>query len=111
MMAVFAEGTTAAGADLAHLLQQELREVLDHYEALKHRNGRLDFLDLMVRCRDLLRDHGDARRYFQGAFDCLFVDELQDTDPLQAEILLLLAADDPEETQWRQTRPVPGQLF
>ena len=100
-----------AGADLAHLLQQELGDVLVEYEALKLKSGRLDFLDLLVRCRDLLRDHGAARRYFQGLFDCLFVDELQDTDPLQAEILLLLSADDAEEVRYRHVRPVAGKLF
>src|SRR5258707_7840496 len=30
---------------------------------------------------------------------------------LQAEILLLLAADDPRETDWRAARPIPGKLF
>src|SRR5690606_5972040 len=44
-------------------------------------------------------------------FSHLFVDELQDTDPLQLEILLLLAADDPAESDWRRTRPVAGKLF
>ncbi|MGH9373396.1 MAG: UvrD-helicase domain-containing protein, partial [Vicinamibacterales bacterium] len=39
------------------------------------------------------------------------VDEFQDTDPLQAELLLLLAADDEDETDWRRARPVPGRLF
>ena len=41
----------------------------------------------------------------------IFVDEFQDTDPLQAEILLLLAADDPAEPDWRARTPVPGKLF
>src|SRR5262249_50402344 len=40
-----------------------------------------------------------------------FIDEFQDTDPLQAEILLLLAADDPSVTDWRAVRPLPGKLF
>ena len=30
----------------------------------------------------------------------IFVDEFQDTDPLQAEILILLSADDPAENDW-----------
>src|SRR4030095_2390135 len=37
--------------------------------------------------------------------------EFQDTDPLQSEILMLLAADDPDEQNWRNARPVPGKLF
>jgi ATP-dependent exoDNAse (exonuclease V) beta subunit len=46
-----------------------------------------------------------------GVFTHFFVDEFQDTDPLQAEILLLLAADDAAETDWHNVRPVPGKLF
>jgi ATP-dependent helicase/nuclease subunit A len=38
-------------------------------------------------------------------------DEFQDTDPLQAEILLLLAADNPAASDWRAVKPVPGKLF
>ena len=60
----------------------------------KARAAALDFLDLLLRARDLLRDHADVRAEFQRRFTHLFVDEFQDTDPLQAEILLLLAADD-----------------
>jgi hypothetical protein len=41
----------------------------------------------------------------------VFVDEFQDTDPLQAEILLLLCADDPSDATWTAFRPVPGKLF
>ena len=52
-----------------------------------------------------------APRRFQQRFTRLFVDEFQDTDPLQAEILLLLAADDAAVTDWRRVRPVPGKLF
>ena len=50
-------------------------------------------------------------RELQQRFTHFFVDEFQDTDPLQAEILLLLAADDPGETDWRAARPIPGKLF
>src|SRR5206468_3690402 len=51
------------------------------------------------------------RRYFQERFSHIFVDEFQDTDPLQAAILLLLAASDPGETDWLATEPAPGKLF
>ena len=51
------------------------------------------------------------RRGFQRRFKRIFVDEFQDTDPLQAEILLLLAADNDDETDWRRARPRPGTLF
>src|SRR5205823_12153734 len=78
---------------------------------LKRRTGALDFVDLLLRARDLLARHPQVRRAFQSRFTHLFVDEFQDTDPLQAEILLLLAADDPAECDWRRVKPVPGKLF
>ena len=100
-----------ADADLAALLQVELRAPIEAYAGLKRDAGRLDFVDLLLRARDLVRDHADVRADFQRRFTRIFVDEFQDTDPLQAEILLLLAADDPAERDWRRVRPAAGKLF
>ncbi|MGH7790592.1 MAG: UvrD-helicase domain-containing protein, partial [Candidatus Binatia bacterium] len=101
----------AADADLAAALHGELRGPIERYEGLKTRTGGLDFVDLLVRARDLLRDCAAVRADFQQRFTHLFVDEFQDTDPLQAEILLLLAADDPAVDDWRAARPAAGKLF
>ena len=100
-----------ADADLAALLQQELRGIIDGYEALKRRSGRLDFMDLLLRTRALVREHRTVREDFQARFKRIFVDEFQDTDPLQAEILLLLSSDDLNVTDWRKATPIPGKLF
>ena len=101
----------AADADLAAALQQELMSAVEHYEELKARGGSLDFLDLLLKARDLVKSDETVRRGFQKRFTHIFVDEFQDTDPLQAEILLLLAAADPSQTDWRAVTPVPGRLF
>ena len=98
-------------ADLAAALRGELRGAVDRYEVLKRQRGALDFIDLLVRARDLLRDAGAVRAAFQARFTHLFVDEFQDTDPLQAEILLLLAAGDAAVRDWRDAVPLPGKLF
>jgi ATP-dependent exoDNAse (exonuclease V) beta subunit len=100
-----------ADADLAALLRDELQGSIERYEVLKAGRGALDFLDLLLRATALVRERADVRREFQQRFRCLFVDEFQDTDPLQAELLLLLAADDPQQASWRQVRPEPGKLF
>ncbi len=98
-------------ADLAPLLREELRPVVAAYQRSKQRAGCLDFLDLLIRARDLLRERGEVRAAHQERLSHLFVDEFQDTDPLQAEILLLLAASDPAETRWREIAVRPGKLF
>ncbi len=100
-----------SGADLAACLREDLRPVVAAYEARKQRDGRLDFLDLLIRARNLVRDDREVRSELQGRCSHFFVDEFQDTDPLQAEILLLLSADDPEANDWRNLRPVAGKLF
>lgn len=99
-----------ADADLAARLRDELWEVVGLYQQAKQRAGQLDFMDLLLRARDLLR-RGEARAELQKVYTRLFMDEFQDTDPLQAEILLLLAAADPAQGDWRKATPAPGKLF
>ena len=111
LLAELDEFQRAADCDLAALLHDELHAAVVRYEELKGRAGALDFVDLLLRARDLLVEHERVRRTFQSRFTHIFVDEFQDTDPLQAEILLLLAADDPRERDWHRITPVPGKLF
>ena len=100
-----------ADADLAALLFVELSPVIGIYESLKARAGKLDFLDLLVLTRDLLRREKSVRVGLQRRFTHLLVDEFQDTDPLQAEMLFLLAADDPDEADPDRAQVVAGKLF
>jgi ATP-dependent helicase/nuclease subunit A len=101
----------AADADLAAILRGEMWDLVIQYDRLKRRAGKLDFVDLLLVSRDLVRDKPDVRRYLQDRFTHIFIDEFQDTDPLQAEILLLLAADNPAESDWLKIAPTPGKLF
>ena len=100
----------AADADLAAQLRDDLWELVELYQEAKHRVGQVDFNDLLFRARDLLQND-NARAYFQSRFDRIFVDEFQDTDPVQAEVLLLLAANDVTFRNWQQVNPRPGKLF
>lgn len=100
-----------AGANLAPILRDELWPVVGYYDELKRRAGRLDFVDLLLLARDLVRDNNAVRVELQERFSHIFIDEFQDTDPLQAEILMLLAADDPAAANWLSVTPVPGKLF
>ncbi|MCU1384752.1 MAG: addA 1 [Acidobacteria bacterium] len=82
-----------ADADLAACLQQELAGATARYQQLKQAAGALDFTDLLARARDLITSNAEVRAHLQQKFTRIFVDEFQDTDPIQAAILLLLAND------------------
>ena len=99
-----------ANADLAALLHDELRGAIEHYEEQKRRIGALDFVDLLICVRDLLHKHESVRRYFQRILTHIFIDEFQDTDPIQVEVLMLLASEDPA-ADWRRATPKAGKLF
>ncbi len=106
------EALHRARTDLAHELGPWIRDgFVAACQQEKAARRLLDFNDLLITCRDMLRDSAAARAAFQERFDCLLVDEFQDTDPLQAEIVFLLASDDPAQSDWRRARPRPGKLF
>lgn len=86
----------------------EAREI---YDELRRERAQLNFQDLLIKAAGLLRDKPHVRRYFASRFTHLLVDEFQDTDPIQAEVMVLLTADDAEEADWRACRPRPGSLF
>jgi len=81
------------------------------YDRLRAERGGLSFQDLLCKAVRLLAGHSDVRRSFRQRYTHILVDEFQDTDPVQAEMLLLLTAGDPDETDWRKCVPVPGSLF
>ena len=81
------------------------------YDRLRRERNALNFQDLLLLSVALLRDKPEIRRYFRERFTHLLVDEFQDTDPIQAEVMLLLTAEDVRETNWQACRPVPGSLF
>ncbi len=99
-----------SNADLAALLREDLRGLIEDYEAAKQKAGMLDFDDLLLRTQGLLRDHAEVREELGGRFRHIVVDEYQDTDPMQTEIVLLLTAPEPPGGDWRTAIPVPGSL-
>jgi ATP-dependent exoDNAse (exonuclease V) beta subunit len=80
------------------------------YEKVKARRQQLDQLDLLVKLRDLLARDKSARGEYQQRFDHIFVDEFQDTDPLQAEIVLYLCEREPRAERWEDVILAGGKL-
>jgi ATP-dependent helicase/nuclease subunit A len=78
----------------------------------RRRNGELEFHDLLVLARDLLRTRPDVRRALHERFPRILIDEFQDTDPLQVELAALLAhSGEQGPVSWDQAATEAGRLF
>jgi ATP-dependent helicase/nuclease subunit A len=82
-----------AGRD-RELLQELLQGFERCYQAAKDRESALDYDDLQLRARDLLRDDESIRAREQLRFRQVCVDEFQDTNRLQCELIDLVARDE-----------------
>ena len=76
------------GLALVRLFQN----VLNEYEDKKSESGVLDFEDILLKTRELLKVKS-VRESLSGKFKYLLVDEYQDTNEIQYEILLPLLED------------------
>ncbi len=79
---------------------------------LRLAKGLLDYDDLLIYTRNMLRDDVTAREYFKNRYDYILVDEFQDTDPLQAEIVFFLSERTGQSADsWETANVEHGKLF
>jgi ATP-dependent exoDNAse (exonuclease V) beta subunit len=82
-------------AERDRALLQELLTCFDEaYREAKDRESAVDFEDLQLRARDLLRSDEEIRERERWRLRSIMVDEFQDTNRLQCELVDLLAPDD-----------------
>lgn len=70
---------------------EEIAELAQRYRKRKRENNALDFDDLLLYWRDLLKNFPEVRDYYSGKFRHVLVDEYQDTNLIQAELIDILA--------------------
>jgi ATP-dependent exoDNAse (exonuclease V) beta subunit len=91
-------------------ISAEIDEALEEYTAFKRAAAVLDFDDLLEKARALVREHDDVRRALGERYRHIFVDEFQDTDPIQTEVLFRIAAED-RGKHWQDGMLRAGALF
>lgn len=64
--------------------------ILNAYENTKLSQGNLDFSDLQLKTRDLLRNNEEIRKRLVERHQYYMIDEYQDTNELQYELVMLL---------------------
>ena len=65
-------------------------EVYRRYNEMLEQNNSVDFDDILLLARDLLKKFPDIRRHYQQVFDYILIDEFQDSNAIQNEIIDLL---------------------
>ena len=101
----------------AHRLGSALRATTLAAADRRRADGRLEFHDLLVLARKVLRDPVQGpvvRAALHERYQRLLLDEFQDTDPIQIELAVRIAAAEPEhadEDAWRDVDVAPGRLF
>ena len=83
----------AAAVPVLACLDDLLRAFATAYAAAKRARSAVDFSDLELVARDLLRDQPAVAAALRERFARVMVDEFQDTNPLQLELLELLGVD------------------
>lgn len=76
-------------ADFEQLLNQ-IQRVKDHYQGKKQNQNLMDFNDLLLNWRLLLKEYPEVRESLDQRFKYVLVDEFQDTSPVQGDIICLL---------------------
>jgi len=81
-------------ADYPFLIDQldEITALAQAYDRYKRERGLLDYDDLLYRLAELLEHHPERQQQLSRACRYIMVDEYQDTNPIQARLVRLLAA-------------------
>lgn len=95
---------------LDSMLRLIVEEFLPEWQQQKRTRGYLDFDDQLHCAHELLSKSPSARTEFQNRYVALLVDEFQDTDPIQWQIIRLLAAS-PQDTDATAETIRQGRLF
>lgn len=100
----------------AHRIAVELRRTTLEAAEARRASGQLAFHDLLVLARSLVSRHPHVRARLHARYTHLLLDEFQDTDPIQIEIAVRIAAARPEAPEsgtlpWHEVEVAPGHLF
>lgn len=71
--------------------QAEFVHLFDTYKKEMNRHRLLDFDDMVLLCHDLLVSRPDTLKRWQQRFQYILIDEFQDINPLQYEVVKMLA--------------------
>lgn len=89
------QGVTASefGAGASSFSGRTIAAAWSLYEAALHKDGAVDFDDLLVKTMHLLRDNEAVRAQYRNRWSHIHIDEYQDTNHVQARLVELLVGE------------------
>lgn len=71
----------------------KIKNIFDGYKILKGKNGAMDYDDLLINLKKLLKENPEIRKRISNQYRYIMIDEYQDTNKIQSEIAELLCSE------------------
>jgi len=73
-----------------NLQYEDFVSIVHQYDLVLSSQRKIDFEDMMLKCKELLEENSALRLYYQKQFKYILIDEFQDINELQFDIVKLL---------------------
>jgi len=80
-------------SEKVHMEPAEFAEIIKKYDALKWERQCMDFDDMLYQCLQLLKENKKLLHTWRNKFTYFLIDEFQDCNPVQYQILKMLAGN------------------
>lgn len=92
------------------VLTEFIIKIIDRYDDVKKEGKIVTNDDLLYLSKEMVKNSPSARNFFQNKYKVFYIDEFQDTDPIQTELFFYLASQSCEKSFWNN-KLKPGSLF
>lgn len=92
------------------VLTETIIKIINKYDDLKKEEKIVTNDDLLYLSKEMVKHSASARKFFQIKYETFYIDEFQDTDPIQTELFFYLASQSCEKSFWNNELK-PGTLF
>lgn len=99
------------------LCMSYLEYAIAYYQSVKHKEKKLTNDDLLLYACNMIYNSKTAREFFKRKYESFYVDEFQDTNPIQTQLLFYLSAAEDKSNagglpkDWLQCKLEDGRIF
>lgn len=86
------EGIRPSEASINYISNELFVKIYDEYRKILRSEAKLDFDDMVLECREMLREGRELRKW-QELYKYILIDEFQDINPMQYDVINMLTAN------------------